>query len=221
MNVRTRTDYTLEYYEREFDTDHEFPLPFDTEGEPDVWIAPNGIKAVLACLAHDDSPSDPFEEFDAGEFFQFDSGRAHDTRRPELEDWKRIIRAHPGRVVTVESCGYRFSAGVLALPSHCRSKGNPENCSADAMLEDMDGYYIVPEDATDPLKYAEATIEQYSDYCEGEVFGVIVWTYTRNSIADDWDGPERDECWGYYGRDYADEELETQFKSACSSFHHD
>ena len=219
--MRMRADYTLEYYEREFDTDHEFSLPFDTEGTPDVWIAPNGLKAVLACLMHDDSPSDPFEEFDEGEFFQFDHGRAHDTSRPDLEEWKRIIRANPGRVVTVESCNYGFSAGVLALPSHCRSKGNPENCPADAMRESMAGYYIAPEDVTDPLKYAEAFIEQYSAYCEGEVFGVVVWTYRRDSIADGWGDPERDECWSYYGADYAGEELKEQFVAACSSFYHD
>lgn len=208
MRLRKHIDYTLEI------DDEVFPLPFDTEGGPEhIYIAANGLKAVLAFLVRDDSPADPFEEFDEGEFYQFDRSYKHDTSRPDIEEFKCIIRENPGRVVTVDRRGAGYCAGVLLTPKDCRGdKRTGENSRAEKALDDADGYYIVPEDATDPLQYAEGSIETYSQWCEGDVYGVVVWTYTRDSIADSWEDPERYECWGYYGYDgYTAEELESIF----------
>lgn len=223
MNIRHHTAYTLDYYERDHDTDHMFPLPFDPEGDPQhIYIAPNGLKAVLAFLVRDDSPADPFEEHDEGEFYQFNSCMIHDTSRPEIDDFKRIVRANPGRVVTVASCSDGYRAGTLITPAMCRNinskSGRPVTSPAERELDSADGYYIVPEDATDPLQYATGSIEIYSQWCQGDVYGVVVWTYTRESIADDWtDDPERNECWRYYGSDgYTAYELLSQFRYAIA-----
>lgn len=208
MRLRKHIDYSLEI------GDESFPLPFDPEGDPEhVYISANGLKAVLAFLVSDDSPADPFEEFDEGEFYQFNRSYKHDATRPDIEEFKRIIRANPGRVVTVGSCGDGYSAGELLTPKDCRGdKRTGENSRAEQLLDDADGYYIAPEDAADPLKYAEGSIETYNQWCNGEVYGVCVWTYTRDSIADNWEDPERDECWGFYGYDgYTADELESLF----------
>lgn len=206
--TRKHTTYTMEI------DDEIFPLPFNPESEPEhVYQAANGLKTVAAFLVHDDSPADPFEEYDEGEFCQFNSRRKHYDPRPTIEDFKRIVRANKGRVVTVDSCGEGYRAGKLVTPAQCRNKNG--TCEAEQILDDADGYYIAPEDATDLLDYATRAIKTYSEWCEGEVYGVCVWTYTRASISENWGGPEQNECWGFYGYEYASEELLSEFKSTA------
>lgn len=206
--IRKYTTYTMEI------DDETYPLPFNPDSEPvHVYQAANGLKTVVAFLMHDDSPADPFEEFDEGEFYQFNRNHKHYTQRPDIEEFKRIVRANKGRVVTVDSCGEGYRAGELVTPAQCRDKNG--TCEAEDILDRADGYYIAPEDAADPLKYAKGAIKTYSAWCEGDVYGVCVWTYTRASIKDEWEEPKRDECWGFYGYEYASEELLSEFKSAA------
>ena len=210
MRLRKHVNYTLDI------DDEIFPVPFDPVSDPEhTYIAANGLKAVLAFLVQDFDPLDPLDEFDEGEFYQFDRGLKHGASRPDIEDFKRLIRGNTGRVFTVDSCGDGYRAGELLTPKDCRGdERTGENSRAEKELDDADGYYIVPEDATDPLQYARGSIETYSQWCSGRVYGAVVWTYTRDSIADNWEDPERDECWGFYGRDgYTAEELERIFIS--------
>jgi hypothetical protein len=85
---------------------------------------------------------------------------------------------------------------------------------SDAILEieDADGYYIAPDDVNDPATYAKGIMGTYSAWAEGDVWGVCVWLY--NKVDGEWELDEsgRDECWGYYGRKYAEAELKDQFK---------
>lgn len=206
--IRKHTTYTMEISEETY------PLPFNPDSEPEhVYQAANGLKTVVAFLVHDDCPEDPFEMFDEGEFYQFNRNRKHYTQRPNIEAFKRIVRANPGRVVTVDSCYERYRASELVTPAQCRNKNG--TCEAEGILDRANGYYIAPEDAADPLEYAKGAIKTYSDWCEGEVYGVCVWTYTRTSISEDWEEPEREECWGFYGCEYASEELLNEFKATA------
>ncbi len=209
MSVRKRSTYTLEYYEREYDTNHNFPLPLNPEDDPqDVYISANGLKAVLAFLVPDESPEDPFEG-DEGEFYQFNGSYMHDCQRPELEDWKRIARDNPNRVVTHSGAGNCHGPGTtycrpytVVTPAMCRGdKRTGENSAAEVALDNCYGYYIAPADVPldQVLNYAAGVLETYSQWRNGEVYGICVWTYERDSIADSWEEPERNECWGYYG----------------------
>lgn len=196
MKIKHRTLHTLEY-----DTEHTFPLPFDPQTDPEhVYIAANGLRAVLAFLVPDDSPLDPFDDFEEGEFFQFNRQQAHYKPRPELENFKRIVRANPGRVFPVYQYGDEYRADSTPFNSQCDG------------LDYADGYYIVPDDATNPARYAAGSMKTYSQWCNGNVWGVCVWTYSRKSYADPWGEPEREECWNYYGRNgYTAEELKSIF----------
>ena len=206
--IRKHTTYTMEI------DDETYPLPFNPDSEPKhVYQAANGLKTVVAFLAHDDSPADPFEEFDEGEFYQFSRNHKHYTQRPDIEEFKRIVRANKGRVVAVNTCGDGYRAGEPVTPAQCRNKNCA--CEAEQIIDDADGYYIAPEDATNPLEYYKRAIKVYSNWCKGEVYGVCIWTYTRASISEDWEDPERYECWGFYGYDYASEELLSEFKSTA------
>lgn len=210
MTTKKQTEY---YYEHD---EESFELPFDPEGDPDeIYISANGLKAVLAFLVRDEFPADPFEEFDEGDFYQFGRDYKHYTPRPDIEEFKSIVRANPGRVVTVDSCGDGYRAGHLVTPQMCRGdRRTGENSEAEKLLDDSDGYYIAPEDATNPEQYAKGSIEQYSAWCEGDVYGIAIWEYTRSSISKPWEDTDRgNECWGYYGYKYALETLREEFKS--------
>jgi hypothetical protein len=212
--IRRHTDYMFEHYERAHDTEHIFPLPFDTESDPElIYISENGLKAVLGFLVPDNSPEDPFDG-DEGEFYQFNSRYNHDISRPDYGDFKRIIRANPGRVFTVCTAGdgYAVDEGPFTVADTKGSNGS----ISDQAIDYAAGYYIAPEDATDPAAYAKAVLGTYSDYCNGNVYGVVVWIYERSSIDDSWGEPDREnECWGYYGSDdYTAEELNRVFEYA-------
>jgi hypothetical protein len=197
------------------------PLPFNTNSDPErEYLSENGLHAVLAFLVQDECPNDPFTEYDEGEFYQFNNRYDHHTSSPDLEEWKRIIRANPGRVISVQGSSPDYRAGELVTPAMCRNRTahNNDTSDADYILDRMSGYYIAPADGTNPLQYATGSIENYSQWCSGEVYGVVVWEYTRDSIADSWQDPDRDqECWGYYGGDgYTADELRSQFIAAVT-----
>jgi len=215
MKLRKHTDYSLEIDEETF------PLPFDPEGDPaHVYVAANGLKAVLAFLVQDECGEDPFEISEDGDFYQFDRSYKHATPRPDFEEFKRTVRANPGRVVTVDGGSPDYSAGVLLTAKDCRPGKRAGGrtiidgyeSEAERVLDGCLGYYIVPEDVTDAYSYAHGALKTYSQWCNGEVYGVVVWIYERRSIAEPWTEPGRDECWGYHGYDgYTAEELERIF----------
>lgn len=206
--IRRHTTYTCEL------DNHVFPLPFDPEGEPEWYqVSADGTRAALAFLVRDDDARDPFDE---GDFYQFDHSRSHCCSRPDPADFKRIIRANPGRVVTVctKGGGFAVDAGPFTVTD---TKGTPSTaCNA---LDDAAGYYIAPDDVTDAASYAASALSQYTAWCKGDVYGVIVWTYTRTSPGELWGEPDRDqEVWGYYGYDYAREELRDAFAAATGGY---
>jgi len=195
--------HTYHYYE---DGEESFPIPFAMD-EDSVLLHVKGDKAILGCLDRDECPSDPLVEFDVGEFYQFDSDYIHSQSRPDVDEFKRIVRANPGRVVLIYSRYQGYSADDTAL--------TVKDTKTDKIteIEDAAGYYIAPEDVTDPAKYAKGVMNEYSAWCEGDVWGVCIWTYSK--VDGEWELDEdgRDECWGFYGLGYAQEELRNSFKS--------
>jgi hypothetical protein len=203
MTIKSRTNHTAEIDGQEF----EIPFPFE-EGSEQVII--DGDKARLGVLVHDEDPSDPLVEFDEGELMQFDRRLIRYKERPDLEDFKRVVRANPGRVVLLYGRqDESFFADDKAL-TVADTKG--PNCGA-SDIENADGYYIAPEDVMDAAQYAKGIIAEYSAWCTGDVWGVCVWSYTFDGEA--WtlgeDGRDN-ECWGYYGYDYALETLKEEMK---------
>jgi hypothetical protein len=198
MAIKRHTTLTAEIGE------HSFPIPFEfDEGSEILRISDDGQTARLGVLCRDDFPSDPLEEFDEGEFYQFNRRNIHDCERPELDDFKRLIRANPGRVMPVDSTVDRYRVAGPAL-TVSDTKGDP--CKAESVLDEMDGYYIPPADVADPAEYAKGVLEEYSAWCQGDVYGVCIWEYVRQGDA--WELTDRDyEVWGFYGWDFAKQSL--------------
>jgi hypothetical protein len=171
MTIKRHTTLTAEIAE------HSFPIPFEfDEGSEILHISDDGQTARLGVLCRDDRSSDPLEEFDEGEFYQFNRRIIHDCERPEIDDFKRLIRANPGRVMPVDSTVviYRVAGPALTVSD---TKGDP--CKAESILDEIDGYYIPPAGVADPAEYAKGVLEDYSNRCQGEVYGVCVWEYTK------------------------------------------
>lgn len=218
MSFKTRTEH---YFET---GDHTFPIPWEfIEGTEILKTSANGLKAVLGSLAQDEDAEDPFEMYgNEGEFFQFDRDYIHHASRPEIEDFKRIIRANPGRVFTTSWAGDCHGPGTTRIGVHSGpftsadtrgERRTGENSTAERALAIADGYYIAPGDVTDPTKYAAGVLETYSEWCNGDVFGVCLWVYTRGSTDDPWGEPDRvNECWGFIGYEYAKKDLQAQFE---------
>jgi len=60
--------------------------------------------------------------------------------------------------------------------------------------------------AAEAKKYCKGILEEYNAWCNGEVFGVVVYVIDRETgkrIKD-----QDDECWGHIGREYAETTLE-------------
>jgi hypothetical protein len=210
IKIKTHTSYTYE------DGAHSFPIPFEFyEYSAILSITADGQTAVLGCLAQDDSPEDPFEAWDEGTFVQFNSRYMHNTDRPEIEAWKNLVRANSGRIVTHSGTGDNHGPGTtdcyaksVVTAAMCRGdKHTGENSMAEQLLDRSHGYYIVPSDVPldKVLDYANSSFETYSSWCNGDVYGVCVWTFTRDG--EGWELEDRDECWGYYGYKYASAEL--------------
>jgi len=197
--------YTCTYYE---DGDgNSFPIPFKPD-EDSILLHIRGDKAVIGCLARDEYPDDPLDMFAEGEFYQFNSYYVHYQPRPDVEDFKRTVRANPGRVVLVYvRGGYQdYSADDKAFDVH--------HTKLDAILEieDADGYCIVPNDFTNPVEYAKGLMEEYSAWINGDVWGICAWLYSKHGGEWELDEDLRDECWGLYSREDAADELESLFK---------
>jgi len=193
--MRAETRY---YYELEDGRGVKFP--FDIE-DADVTEIHREGKILLGCLVHDDCPVDPLEEFGEGELWQFDSRYKYGTSRPGPKYFKSTLRANPRRVFYIHE---RCRDGGYFLGDRATIKNADE-------VENADGYYIVPEDvpARHRAIYAKGVIEQYSAWCEGDVWGVCVWAYDADTL----ELLDRDpEVWGYYGRAYAESELEEALK---------
>ena len=186
-------------YYHELEDGREVELPFDIEGA-DIEEVQTPDKITLGCIVRDLGPGDPLEEFDEGTLVQFDRRRIHDGERPDVEDFQDIIRENKGRVFYVGNMRNGYSI------SHRAAIKNSED------IEDADGYYIAPEDVKpgkQALRYADGAMEQYSAWCAGDVWGVCVWEYDKVTL----ELRERDECWRYYGSDYAEQELEGMLKT--------
>jgi len=227
MGIKRHTSYTWESLDGE--TFH-IPFEFSQDGSELFKMSDDGLSAVLGVLDYDESPEDPFDG-DEGEFFQFDNRCIHYTPRPDIEDWKRLIRANSGRIVTHSGTGDNHGPGTtrcypksVLTKEMCRGdKRTGENSLAEQLLDNCYGYYIVPEDVENVLDYADSALETYSQWCNGDVYGICIWSYTRdfaeydvdgNGVPGeftDWEEPEREECWGFFGYDYAEKELQEQF----------
>jgi hypothetical protein len=129
------------------------------------------------------------------------------------EAWERLYAQ--GKIgtplaipVRYEDC-YRVSvypcsieeANAVWVPDKCCLENISRLCAANASY---------PERLKVAKEYAKNVLEEYEKWCNGEVFGVIIETFDEAG-----EHIDTESCWGIIGEEYADEELESCFKSTC------
>lgn len=64
------------------------------------------------------------------------------------------------------------------------------------------------------VKYADSVLSEYEKWCNGEVYGVVVCTYTNTGTEEEpeWQlDADYDSCWGHIGSEWAEEALKDLF----------
>lgn len=68
------------------------------------------------------------------------------------------------------------------------------------------------------VKYADGILEEYIKWGNGDCYGVVVETYTREDAESDWELVDSDHCWGFIGSEYAEAEAKSLFEYHCESY---
>ena len=197
MPVIKRTSYFIVHDKQEFE------VPFEPiEDSEKVTIT--GDKARVSFLAQDDATGWYFDDNDQGRYINFDP-RCRGERLDQ-EQAKELIEANPDRAFRIDK--YEHSGCVYYRQGSSVEASIPDkrwDVSTGAAL------YIVPDDAPDPEKYCDAVMKEFTDWCNGEIYGIYHVNYTK--VGDSWKQEGDDEaCWAYIGREYAEIELTSGHK---------
>lgn len=227
-------------------------LPTDTDNTPTAYVI--GIHILFVGMHRDESPSNPLEDCDGiGSIDAITSRRLHgisrDTAMYQLwDDYECIIplkyrdysyeckwEVHPDAEEIYTSIRVAKNTAILLNKdeSEARDEFYPDwhdNETVDGIWT-PDKYVRESYTGQDGLslyqwmvKQAEGACEQYTDYCNGNVYGYDIRIYKvrkddDGDIITDFDYYEHhkevaeDSCWGFYGWDYFRSEVADRVKS--------
>lgn len=221
MKVETMTSYGLVD-----DDGREFPTQWRAVEWIDPYVEERDDGSVLIRYAvHDECPSD-YERPDGVDFLLFSSGHERDewisggidfcedcggykAQHNEdgsdfLDDFGDVIDGHPfrprvewtDRMFWVE----RYEHGLV------RYALMGESSQVDRRWDVAGGVGVltVPDDVPDPESFARSVLEEYTDWCNGNVYGVVEETYLRLGDNDEWEATDVEACWGFIGIDYTE-----------------
>jgi hypothetical protein len=228
MKVRATTGYSLVD-----DDGREFPTEFRAVEWLDPFVRENDDGSVTIRYAVQDN--DPMEhEWQEGvEFLLFNSGGERDEWIEENLDtckcgW-HLVQHDDDHRREAHDCGFdgpcdepepatewtdrmfwveRYEHGLVnyALTN--------ESSRVDRGWDVAPGVAVltVPDDVPDPEAFARAVLEEYTDWCNGDVYGVVEQTYHFDQRAEDsdgepigeWESVKDDACWGFIGQSYTE-----------------
>lgn len=195
-----------------------FALTFDPVDpvRDSIIVKVNEDRATVGYLVSDpDSCEWYFGEWDEGKFYGFDQrkkGYAPKTRA-EIE---KLVKDYPGRVFWINlydhgnSRYYRAGKALVEV-----ERPGTEPAEEGLIIPDQEwdvsrgaALYVAPEDAPDPAGYCDSTMKEFSDWCNGYIYGVVTERY-RKAPAGSWRQQEKlhDACWGHIGWDWAQQAL--------------
>lgn len=205
MTVKTRTSYFIEHDGQEFETQFE-PI----EGSEKVTI--KGNSAVVSYLASDSEQGGwYFDEYDQGTFINLDP-RCRGNKLELLNDetpqdaLARLKTEHPDRVFLIN----KYEHG---LSRYYRQGDAATSATIPDQQWDVShgcAIYIAPDDCPDPAKYCDSVMEEFTNWCNGDIYGVCHAVYHKEG--DSWEIAEDTEeaCWGYIGGETAKQEQESE-----------
>jgi hypothetical protein len=196
VKIRKHTSYTIDADGQEFEVQFE-PI----EGSEKITIKDNN--AVVSYLSNDENVGGwYFDENDSGEFINFDP-RSCGKKLELLDDESprdaiaRLKKEHPDRVFIINK--YEHS-----MVRYYRQGDSATSATIPDQQWDVShgcALFIAPDDCPDPAKYCDSVMEEFSDWCNGSIYGVCTAVYHKEGT--DWVEGETEECWGYIGSENA------------------
>jgi hypothetical protein len=198
---------------------NQFPLALPPVDDT-VEIRVVGDKAYAAYLVEDEVMEDWFfDERDEGDYYGYDR-RAKGFNPLDSEGIQALIESNRGRVFWINKyehslVKYYRASDALTLEDFTEYPDTAPRVSRmiipDQQWDVSPGaaLYVAPSDCPDPAKYCDSVMEEFTNWCNGWIYGVCVETFERSG--DEWVQVDEDSCYGYLGYDYAisvrDEEL--------------
>ena len=222
MPVKTRTSYYIEH------DSHEFETPMQPEDGTEL-IAIIENRALVSYLSSDSDGTGGwyFDENDQGTFITLnrDMGKKLELLEDESprQAIERLGKEHPGRTFLIN----KYEHGLVR---YYRQGDSTTSATIPDQRWDVShgcALYIAPDDCPDPVKYCDSVMEEFTNWCNGDIHGVCHATYTfknttghkalptQNSVGEgEWElGDDSEECWGYIGYDYAKQTLAEEHAS--------
>lgn len=160
--------------------------------EPKIEVADDGLIAVLRYAVADHDPS-PFEWCDV-RFFQADRRYVSPHTHDEVLESDAVFQVE------------RYEHGLVSYSLVADGRGYVDR-QWDVCTVGVIGVPAGPEGYTNPREAAAVWLDEYTKWCNGDVYGVVEAHYSRSSVEDSWALVDdvHDSCWGYIGSDVAQE----------------
>lgn len=219
MNVRIErhTEYFIE------DGDSTFPVSFEpVDNSAIIQIKRNKAKVGYLVMDEDGgSHGFYFEEYNQGQWFGYDPHcLGHDPK--DREEVEQLARDNPGRVFWIHKYKHGmvryYRAGDALTPAvelHGTEPAAPGLFIPDQQWDVSRGaaLYIAPDDCPDPAKYCDGVCEEFSNWCNGDIYGVCTQEFKRKNKNEPWEpASDGDECWGHIGHEWAEQALAEEMK---------
>lgn len=190
MKVTTRTTQTITLADERLG---EIDLPFVPLDASDIFLSEDG--KTLTYLA--DDPEGGYDyEFPEG--VQFVQGKmAYNHYCNDASAWLEEVNADPNLDV--------YPVGVYEHGLIQYSLAGESMMSNDRWDYCVGACIAIPTDFTDTEEAARSILEEYTNWCNGSVFGIVEMVRQESG---DWE--EGDTCWGFIGYEYAVEEAKAQ-----------
>lgn len=175
-------------------------------------------RLVHAYLALDPEPVDyEWSEDGQGLFEEFRDAVTRDRRKAELEDegWELFL------VERYKHGGVHYSvAGTRNYPD--RQWDVLPNALYAPPIDVLNEYREGERSHDELVAFANVVLDEYSDACNGHVYGVVVEVFERPGEPDaDWTAVDEDTVWGVIGHAHAEEVLAEVFAANCAPpLHH-
>lgn len=171
-------------------------------------------------IEHDEDARNPFDEFEPmGTLvtwhkrydFGVNGAKEYGTPKDFLDEAKEnghvylsvFLYDHSGLTVSTEPFSCIWDSGPIGFIYVTKEQ-----------LKSEYGDRSAPEAEEAAKKYMRGEIKTFDQYLTGDVWGVTIEKKTACKTCGDVTEEHLDSCWGFYGREYAEEECKRMFEDA-------